>query len=56
MTRKDFRSTHFYITTTLLDSELYPVNEIANLYFQRWDVELSLSSYKNDDRNEYITL
>ena len=41
VTQKGFRSTHFYIATTLLDPERYPANEITDLYLKRWDVELS---------------
>ena len=46
VTKKGFRSIHFYIVTTLLDPELYPTNEIVDLYFQRWDVELSFRHIK----------
>ncbi|MFT7222632.1 MAG: hypothetical protein ACI82Z_000155 [Cellvibrionaceae bacterium] len=35
-----FRVTTFYIITTLLDAEDYPANDVADLYQQRWDVEL----------------
>lgn len=44
--QKGFRTTHFYIATTLLDVELYPADEISDLYLQRWDVELSLRDIK----------
>jgi hypothetical protein len=44
--QKGFRTTHFYIATTLLDAELYPADEIADLYRQRWDVELSFRDIK----------
>jgi hypothetical protein len=44
--QKGFRTTHFYIATTLLDSELYPADNIADLYRQRWDVELSFRDIK----------
>jgi len=44
--QKGFRTTHFHIATTLLDAELYPANEIADLYLQRWDVELSFRDIK----------
>jgi hypothetical protein len=36
----------FYIVTTLLDAEDYPANNIADLYFQRWDVELFFRDIK----------
>lgn len=35
-----FRVSWFYIVTTLTDSETYSAKSIADLYFQRWDVEL----------------
>ena len=37
---KGFRTTQFFLITTLLDPVAYPVSELAELYFQRWDVEL----------------
>ena len=41
-----FRVSTFYLITTLLDAEQYPVNELADLYFQRWDVELFFRDIK----------
>jgi len=41
-----FRVASFYIVTTLLDAEVYPASEIADLYFQRWDVELFFRDIK----------
>ncbi len=41
-----FRVSSFYIITTLLDAEAYPASEIADLYFQRWDVELFFRDIK----------
>lgn len=41
-----FRVSSFYIITTLLDSEDYPASEIADLYYQRWDVELYFRDIK----------
>ena len=35
-----FRKKSFYVVTTLLDPQAYPAEEIADLYFRRWDVEL----------------
>lgn len=34
------RSTSFYLVTTLTDSTRYSAAELADLYYQRWDVEL----------------
>lgn len=41
-----FRVTTFHIITTLLDAEEYPASELADLYFQRWDVELFFRDIK----------
>lgn len=41
-----FRVSTFYIITTLLDAENYPATEIADLYYQRWDVELFFRDIK----------
>ena len=41
-----FRVTTFHIITTLLDAKEYPADEIADLYFQRWDVELFFRDIK----------
>jgi hypothetical protein len=41
-----FRTTSFYIITTLLDAEEYPASEIADLYLQRWDIELFFRDIK----------
>ena len=38
--RPGFRVSQFYIITTLTDADTYPAGEIAQLYYQRWDVEL----------------
>lgn len=36
--QKGFRVSSFYLVTTLLDPILYPAEDIADLYLQRWDV------------------
>jgi hypothetical protein len=41
-----FRTKEFFIVTTLLDSTKYPSEEIADLYFKRWDVELFFRDIK----------
>ena len=41
-----FRVSTFYIITTLLDAKEYPASELADLYFQRWDVELFFRDIK----------
>jgi len=44
--RPGFRVSSFYIVTTLLDAKEYPADEIADLYLQRWDVELFFRDIK----------
>ena len=41
-----FRAESFYIVTTLTDSALYTVEELAELYLQRWQVELFFRDIK----------
>ena len=41
-----FRTQGFYIITTLLNAEQYPAEELAELYFKRWDVELFFRDIK----------
>jgi len=41
-----FRVNEFYIITTLLDATEYPASDLADLYFQRWDVELFFRDIK----------
>ena len=41
-----FRTKSFHIITTLTDSNKYSAKEIADLYFQRWDVELFFRDIK----------
>lgn len=46
VTQAGFRSKEFYIITTLLDQDLYPKDEIVELYLKRWDVELFFRDIK----------
>lgn len=41
-----FRTQGFHIVTTLLDAAQYPAEELAELYFKRWDVELFFRDIK----------
>jgi len=41
-----FRTQKFHIVTTLLDAVQYPAEELAGLYFKRWDVELFFRDIK----------
>ena len=43
---RGFRKQSFYMVTTLLDATQYPAEELAELYFKRWDVELSFRDLK----------
>ena len=44
--QKGFRSSSFYIITSLLDAQEYPAHEIAELYLQRWNVEVFFRDIK----------
>ena len=44
--QQGFRTKSFYIITTLLDAKAYPASELAEVYFQRWDVELFFRDIK----------
>jgi hypothetical protein len=41
-----FRTRKFYLVTTLLDADRYPANELAELYYHRWEVELFFRDIK----------
>jgi len=41
-----FRTHKFHIVTTLLDAAQYPAEELAEIYFKRWDVELFFRDIK----------
>jgi len=41
-----FRTRTIYLVTTLLDPEQYPAQDLADLYFRRWDVELFFRDIK----------
>jgi len=44
--RKGYRPQAITIATTLLDAEIFPQDEIAELYRLRWDAEINLRSLK----------
>ena len=46
ITAPGMRSDSFYLVTTLTDTSRYAVSELADLYFQRWDVELFFRNIK----------
>jgi hypothetical protein len=41
-----FRVQYFYIITTIFDSGIYTADDISNLYYQRWDIELFFRDIK----------
>ncbi|MCP4236276.1 MAG: IS4 family transposase [Aestuariibacter sp.] len=41
-----FRTKSFHIITTLTDSSIYSAKDVADLYFQRWDIELFFRDIK----------
>ena len=43
---KGFRTRTITLATTLLDAEVYPPEDLADLYFQRWVVELDFRHIK----------
>lgn len=43
---KGFRTQTITLATTLLDAQVYPPEDLADLYFQRWEVELDFRHLK----------
>lgn len=46
VSEKGFRSDHFFVATTLTDKKLYSCDELSELYYRRWHVELDWNSLK----------
>ena len=46
VTEPGFRTQSFHIITTLTDADIYSAKEIADLYYQRWDIELFFRDIK----------
>src|SRR4051812_39198165 len=46
VTQPGFRVRTITLVTTLLDAEVYPAEDLAALYFRRWDVETDLAHLK----------
>jgi hypothetical protein len=46
VTRPGFRATWITLVTTLLDAEVYPSEDLAQLYQTRWQVEVNLRNLK----------
>lgn len=51
---RGFRTQRLVLTTTLLDPEKYPTAEIAQLYLQRWNVELFFRQIKTTLQMEHL--
>jgi Transposase DDE domain len=49
-----FRTRQITLVTTLLDGELYRVADLAELYHQRWRVDISLAQLKTTMRMEVL--
>jgi hypothetical protein len=53
--RQGFRTRQVTLVTTLLDSVRYPVAALAELYYRRWEVELSLRNLKTTLQMEHLS-
>lgn len=53
--KKGFRTQKILLTTTLLDAEKYTPEELAELYFKRWSVELFLRDIKTSMGMDILT-
>lgn len=51
---KGFRVRRIILATTLLDPVLYTINDLAELYVQRWQVELDIRSLKTHMQMEHL--
>jgi hypothetical protein len=49
ITRRGCRTREVTLVTTLLDAEPYPVEELAALYGQRWQIEIDHADYRSSD-------
>jgi len=43
-----------YLVTTLLDEEIYPSEEISEVYFQRWGIEVKIRDIKTTMKFEML--
>lgn len=51
---RDGKKKTIYLVTTLLDAEQYPTEEIAELYAQRWSIEVKIRDIKTTMKFEMI--
>jgi hypothetical protein len=52
--RAGFRVREVTLVTTLLDAELYPLEELAEMYRKRWEVEQNLKNLKTTMKMEVL--
>jgi hypothetical protein len=52
--RSGFRTRMVELVTTLLDRQAYPAEELAQLYFDRWNVEVNLRHLKQTLRMDIL--
>jgi hypothetical protein len=52
--RRGFRTRVVTLVTTLLDAETYPLNEIADLYGHRWEIETNFAHLKTTMRMDVL--
>lgn len=55
LNRKGFRTRRVTLVTTLLDMVRYPVAALGQLYYRRWEVELSLRNLKTTLQMEHLS-
>jgi putative transposase len=54
VTQKGFRVRYIVLATTLLDAAEYSVKDLADLYAQRWQVELDIRTLKTHMQMEHL--
>ncbi|WP_259633597.1 IS4 family transposase [Stieleria sedimenti] len=52
--RKGFRARRIILATTMLDANAYSVDDLADLYCRRWQVELDIRSLKTHMQMEHL--
>ena len=52
--RKGYRTREVTVATTLLDAEVYTLEDLASLYGRRWSVELYIRSLKTQMKMEHL--
>jgi hypothetical protein len=52
--RKGFRTKELWLATTLIDANIYPVAQLAELYYRRWSIELFFRDLKTTMQMEVL--